>query len=67
MSNVGRIAPELLHRLFDPFHGSGSESRHLGLGLFIARQLATAHGGAVAVTSSDGTVTFKVSVPRIAR
>lgn len=66
VSNAGRIAPELLHHLFDPFHGSG-ESRHLGLGLFIARQLATAHGGSVAATSNDARVTMTVSVPRIAR
>lgn len=65
--NAGRIAPELLHRLFDPFKGSDSEPRHLGLGLFIARQLATAHGGALSVASEDGAVTFSVSVPRISR
>lgn len=64
--NVGRIAPESLHRLFDPFEGSGRDQRHLGLGLFIARQIATSHLGSVAATSQDKTVTFLVTVARIA-
>jgi signal transduction histidine kinase len=36
----------------------------LGLGLFIARQIALAHGGAIAVTSDGGGTTFTVTLPR---
>jgi phosphoserine phosphatase RsbU/P len=64
------IAPELLSSIFDPLvHGrrdtSDEPSRGLGLGLFIAREIVTAHEGTIEVTSSasDGT-TFTVSLPR---
>jgi signal transduction histidine kinase len=64
------IAPELLSPIFDPLvHGrrdtSDEPSRGLGLGLFIAREIVTAHEGTIEVTSSasEGT-TFKVSLPR---
>ncbi len=64
------IPPELLPHLFEPFHrGSKVPSRQgvalgLGLGLYIARQIALAHGGDVAVRSSEpeGT-TFTVRLP----
>ncbi|HWW86547.1 MAG TPA: HAMP domain-containing sensor histidine kinase, partial [Vicinamibacterales bacterium] len=68
--NAGSIAqPEAAHRLFDPFvcghmrRPTGSEG--LGLGLFLAREIAHAHGGRIEVLSgdADGT-TFRVTVPR---
>ena len=65
--NRGVIPPDLLPTLFDAFRSRppGSRSRGLGLGLFIALQIATAHGGTVEVTSTepDGT-TFAVRLPR---
>ncbi|WP_437958489.1 ATP-binding protein [Sorangium sp. So ce119] len=64
------IAPELLETLFDPFHeapagGRTSTGRGLGLGLFIAQQIARAHGGEIAVesTAARGT-TFTARLPR---
>jgi signal transduction histidine kinase len=65
------IPPEKLRKIFDdadPGHSSGPEaaaSTHLGLGLFIARKIAEAHGGSVGVASSDeaGTI-FSVVLPR---
>jgi signal transduction histidine kinase len=64
------IAPELLPSIFDPLvHGrqdtSDEPSRGLGLGLFIAREIVTAHEGTTEVTSSasEGT-TFTISLPR---
>jgi signal transduction histidine kinase len=54
--------------IFEPMvMGAGAEnnSTHLGLGLYIAREIVTAHGGTVAVTSSkEGGTTFTVMLPR---
>jgi signal transduction histidine kinase len=61
------IAPAALPTLFDPFRrgGSASAESHLGLGLFISREIVRAHGGAIDVrsTAADGT-TFTVQLPR---
>jgi PAS domain S-box-containing protein len=66
--NDGAIAPALLPNLFDPFRGTQhrrEQSRGLGLGLYIVKELARAHGGTVEVVSSaaEGT-TFTVRLPR---
>ena len=57
------IPPDLLDRLFDPYTRS-TRSTGTGLGLYIVHQIARAHAGSVAVTSSehDGT-TFTVKLP----
>jgi signal transduction histidine kinase len=65
------IPAELLSVLFVPFYRSVDRARgaprdsSLGLGLFIAREIVTAHGGTIEVGSSseDGT-TFTVRLPR---
>lgn len=62
------IPAELLPSMFDPLVRGSSASRNqqgLGLGLFIADQIVSAHKGTIAVTSSqdDGT-TFVVRLPR---
>jgi signal transduction histidine kinase len=63
------IDPSVLGQIFDPLRrgSSPSDSHHarggLGLGLFIVREIATAHGGAVEVRS-DGETTFAVRLPR---
>ncbi len=71
VSNDGTPIPaELLPVLFEPFRqGPGSRdasrARGLGLGLYIAKQIVTAHGGEIDVRSSaDGGTTFTVRVPR---
>jgi len=66
--NMGAISPALLPQVFDPLTGGQrrrDRSRGLGLGLFISKQLAAAHGGDVAVSSNEteGT-TFTLAVPR---
>jgi signal transduction histidine kinase len=64
------IAPEMLASIFDPFR-QGSQSERagsrggLGLGLFIARQIAEAHGGSLEVSSTpEAGTTFAVHLPR---
>jgi len=68
--NVGSFIPRAeRERLFEPMQrGVGTKSdsdRSIGLGLFIVRQIAIAHGGTVSVESSSerGTV-FEVRLPR---
>jgi len=68
VANAGHIDAELLPQLFDPFR-SGAEHRPrgagegLGLGLYIVRQIAVAHGGSVTAATEDGTVKFTVRLP----
>jgi signal transduction histidine kinase len=63
-----RIDPELLPHVFEPFRQGADPGASLGgtgLGLFIVREIVTAHGGTVAVASdaTSGT-TFTVRLPR---
>ncbi|MGQ0508873.1 MAG: ATP-binding protein [Myxococcaceae bacterium] len=65
------IPPDMLIHIFDPMvrHPSTSpgvaNATGLGLGLYIAREVVTAHGGTIGVTSTEeaGT-TFTVQLPR---
>ncbi len=57
------IPPQLLPRLFERF-ARGPGSSGLGLGLYLARQIATAHGGTLEVESSPGKgARFVLSLP----
>ena len=63
------IAAEVLPRIFEPFHRGTREEKssgvtHLGLGLYIASQIALAHGGTLEVRSGGGTTTFVMRLPR---
>lgn len=69
--NVGApISPGLMSRLFDPYVRGADATRlaganHLGIGLFIVRQIVIAHGGTIEVSSSAETGTrFVVRLPR---
>ncbi len=67
VANQGTIPKELLPHLFEPFRGGQSYGRRgsgLGLGLFIARAIANAHGGALEVDSADGSTKFRLILPR---
>lgn len=66
---VRDIPASEFERLFEPLHRGatpcpGSDRTHLGLGLFIARQIARAHGGNVVGDSSAGKVRFTIHLPR---
>ena len=57
------IAPELIPDLFDRFM-KGLKSDGLGLGLYLARGIAVAHGGSLTVESSPGEgSTFRLALP----
>jgi signal transduction histidine kinase len=66
--NGGVISPSLLPTLFDPFRGGRQRrdaSRGLGLGLYIVREIARAHGGTVEVASTaESGTSFVVRLPR---
>lgn len=58
------IAPEVLPRIFERY-AAGSGSPGLGLGLYLARQIAEAHGGTLSVTSTPGHgARFELAFPR---
>jgi signal transduction histidine kinase len=60
------ISAEMLPRLFTRF-ASGPNSQGLGLGLYLARSIAEAHGGTLTVESNpeEGT-TFQLCLPTVA-
>jgi signal transduction histidine kinase len=67
--NAGHaIEPALLPRIFDPLQrgpdARAEQGRNLGLGLFSAREIATAHGGTIEVRSDEQETVFTVSLPR---
>ena len=57
------LPPHLVPALFDPFR-SGDAPGSVGLGLFIVREIARAHGGSVSVRSSELGTTFSVVFPK---
>ena len=72
VSNKGeRMRDDALDAIFDPLiqlkrneHDSTSQQTSLGLGLHIAREIATAHSGTLVATSTDLCTTFSVHLPR---
>lgn len=68
ISNQGReISAEHLERIFDQFfrEDAARQTRRggAGLGLAIAREIVTAHGGTIKATSADGLTTFTIALP----
>jgi PAS domain S-box-containing protein len=65
--NEGVIPGDLLPRIFEPFRSGrhhGNRGDGLGLGLFIAKAIASAHGGALEVDSSQGATIARLLLPR---
>ena len=67
MADKGKgISPDDIERIFQPFERGtrNGEPKGLGLGLYISRQLAVAHGGELTVTSTPGQgSTFSLALP----
>lgn len=67
VANAGSPIPEdVRERLFQPFfRGASRHSRNgLGLGLYIASEIAKAHDGKLDVTSSDAETRFTFTMPK---
>lgn len=60
------IPPDVQRRIFDPFaRGDDAMNRRgLGLGLYIAQQIALAHGATIDLTSDERATTFTITWPR---
>lgn len=72
VANTGRpISKALSKELFEPLRrhaapetAANGDRESLGLGLYIVRQVAVAHGGDVTVDSGDGRTCFTVTLPK---
>jgi signal transduction histidine kinase len=65
VANAGEpIPPEAINRLFQPFYRVAQDSgQGLGLGLYIASEIARAHGGRLDVASSPQETQFAFRMP----
>lgn len=64
VANEGSPIPlEIRQRLFQPFFRSSGASQGLGLGLYIASEIANAHGGALTVASDASGTRFTFRLP----
>ena len=59
------IPPEVMARIFQPFYRAAADGNRqgLGIGLYIASEIARAHGGTLSVTSDDMETRFTLHVP----
>lgn len=64
VTNSGRLPARVRRTLFRPFQRNpyGSGRQGLGLGLYIASEIAKAHGGDLTVRSTGETVTFTMKM-----
>jgi phosphoserine phosphatase RsbU/P len=66
VSNSGPpISPAIMKNLFLPFRRGEGSKQGLGLGLFIASEIARAHGGDLNVVSSEHETRFTFEMPLI--
>lgn len=69
VKNRGAIPPHLMPIIFNPFRGTlqkRGKSKGLGLGLYVARQIALAHGGDLVVETTATDTAFTLRLPRTA-
>jgi signal transduction histidine kinase len=66
VANQGEpIDPVVMRQLFQPFFRGRASNQGLGLGLYIASEIARAHGGKIEVASSEEETLFTLRIPRI--
>ena len=66
VTNPGPPLPERMRtQMFDSMVSmrGGENTRHLGLGLYVAKLIAEGHGGRIAAHNVEGGVCFSVSLP----
>ncbi len=66
VTNPGPALPEQMRtQLFDSMVSmrGGEDSRHLGLGLYVAKLIVEGHGGDISANNVDGGVRFNVQLP----
>lgn len=62
------IAPEVMARLFEPFYTTKTRDRGVGLGLWVAKGIATDHGGTLECTTHPRVGTeFRLLLPAVSR
>jgi signal transduction histidine kinase len=70
VQNPGAIPADVMPEVFEPFRQARQQRTTgggLGLGLYITKEIVTAHGGTIDVTSSESAGTrFQVRLPRVA-
>ncbi len=67
VANPGPPLPESMRsQLFDSMVAvrEDKDSRHLGLGLFVAKLIAEGHGGSISARNTDDGVSFDIRLPR---
>jgi len=61
------MSPEMTERIFEPFYTTKTEEGGSGIGLFLCRNIARDHGGALSVSSRPGEgSTFILTLPAAA-
>jgi signal transduction histidine kinase len=70
VENAGEIPTDGIDMLFEPLYQRSTpalrtDRTHLGLGLFIVRQIARAPGGEASGTCVEGRVRFAIELPSV--
>ncbi|MFN7927641.1 MAG: ATP-binding protein [Blastocatellia bacterium] len=59
------IAPENLHRVFDPFFSTKTGGKGTGLGLAVSHSIVAAHGGRISIAPKEQGTAVTIAFPEI--